>query len=290
MPRNKTHKKPTFADFLKKFIFITIGAILMAVALEIFLVPNEIIDGGITGISIVLSEITSVPLGIFIFVINLPFLFIGYKQIGKTFAISTLYGVAVMSITTALLHHVEPFTNEKILAVLYGGLILGLGVGLVIRFGGALDGSEIVAILLSKKMRIPVGQIIMFINVFIFIVAGFVFGADSAMYSIFSFYMAAKVMDIVVEGLDESKSVTIISGEHEEISEAIMDRLGRNTTLIYAKGGYTKEDTQMIYCVVTRLEVAKLKAVVHEIDPKAFISIQNVADVLGGNIEKKSIH
>lgn len=288
MPR--THKKPTFVDFLKKFIFITVGAILMAVALEIFLVPNEVIDGGITGISIVLSEVTDVALGIFIFVINLPFLYIGYKQIGKTFAISTLYGVAVMSVATALLHSVDPFTNEKILAVLYGGLILGFGVGLVIRFGGALDGSEIVAILVSKKTRLPVGQIIMMLNVFIFIIAGFVFGADSAMYSIFTFYIAAKVMDIVVEGLDESKSATIISSEYEEISEAIMSRLGRNTTYIYAKGGYTKEDTQMIYCVVTRLEVAKLKAIVQEIDPKAFISIQHVADVLGGNIEKKSIH
>ncbi|WP_256760686.1 YitT family protein [Cohnella sp. WQ 127256] len=290
MAKDKVRKKLTFVDYLKKFIFITIGAVLMAVALEIFLVPNQIIDGGITGISIVLSEVTSVALGIFIFVINLPFLYIGYKQIGKTFAVSTLYGVAVMSTTTAFLHHVEPFTNEKILAVLFGGLILGLGVGLVIRFGGALDGSEIVAILLSKKLRLPVGQIIMFINVFIFVVAGFVFGADSAMYSIFAFYIAAKVMDIVVEGLDESKSATIISGEYEEISEAIMARLGRNTTFIYAKGGYTKEDTQMIYCVVTRLEVAKLKAVVQEIDPRAFISISNVADVLGGNIEKKSIH
>ncbi|BBI31996.1 YitT family protein [Cohnella abietis] len=288
MPRS--HKKTTFTDYLKRFIFITIGAVLMAVALEVFLVPNEIIDGGITGISIVLSKVTSVSLGVFIFVINIPFLYIGYKQIGKTFAISTLYGVAIMSLTTVLLHHVEPFTNEKILAVLFGGLILGLGVGLVIRFGGALDGSEIVAILLSKKLRIPVGQLIMFINLFIFAVAGFVFGADSAMYSIFAFYIAAKVMDVVVEGLDESKSATIISGEYEEISQAIMSRLGRNTTFIYAKGGYNKEDTQMIYCVVTRLEVAKLKSVVQEIDPKAFISISNVADVLGGNIEKKSIH
>jgi uncharacterized membrane-anchored protein YitT (DUF2179 family) len=288
MPR--AHKKLTALDYLKKFIFITAGAVLMAIALEIFLVPNEIIDGGITGISIVLSEVTSIALGVFIFIINIPFLYIGYKQIGKTFALSTLYGVAVMSITTALLHHVDPFTSEKILAVLYGGLILGFGVGLVIRYGGALDGSEIVAILLSKRLRFPVGQIIMIINVFIFIIAGFVFGADSAMYSIFTFYIAAKVMDIVVEGLDESKSVTIISGDYEEISEAINDRLGRSTTFIYAKGGYTKEDTQMIYCVVTRLEVAKLKAVVQEIDPKAFISIQHVSDVLGGSIEKKSIH
>lgn len=151
----KTHRKLTPVELLKKFIFITAGAILMAVALEVFLVPNDIIDGGITGISIVLSKITALPLGIFLFIINLPFLFLGYKQIGKTFAISTLYGIVVMSVTTQLLHHVSPFTNEKILAVLFGGLILGLGVGLVIRFGGSLDGTEIVAILLSKKPAFP---------------------------------------------------------------------------------------------------------------------------------------
>ncbi|MEC0242953.1 YitT family protein [Paenibacillus dokdonensis] len=286
----KTHRKLSPVELLKKFIFITAGAILMAVALEVFLVPNDIIDGGITGISIVLSKITALPLGIFLFVINLPFLFLGYKQIGKTFAFSTLYGIIVMSVTTQLLHHVSPFTNEKILAVLFGGLILGLGVGLVIRFGGSLDGTEIVAILLSKKTRMPVGQIIMVMNVFIFIIAGFVFGWDSAMYSIFTYYMASKVMDIVVEGLNESKSVTIISGEYEEISQTIQDRLGRSTTFIYARGGYSGEDTQMIYCVVTRLELAKLKSVVHEIDPKAFIAIEHVSDVLGGNFEKSAIH
>ncbi|GIO30582.1 MULTISPECIES: YitT family protein [Paenibacillus] len=286
----KTHRKLTPVELLKKFIFITAGAVLMAVALEVFLVPNDIIDGGITGISIVLSKITTLPLGIFLFIINLPFLFLGYKQIGKTFAISTLYGIVVMSVTTQLLHHVSPFTNEKILAVLFGGLILGLGVGLVIRFGGSLDGTEIVAILLSKKTRVPVGQIIMIMNVFIFIVAGFVFGWDSAMYSIFTYYMASKVMDIVVEGLNESKSVTIISSEYEEISQTIQDRLGRSTTFIYARGGYSREDTQMIYCVVTRLELAKLKSVVQEIDPKAFIAIEHVSDVLGGNFEKSAIH
>ncbi|MFC7679324.1 YitT family protein [Paenibacillus sp. GCM10028914] len=286
----KKHRKLSVGEIIKRFIFITLGAVLMAVALEIFLVPNTIIDGGITGISIVLSKITPIALGAFLFIFNLPFLFIGYKQIGKTFALSTLYGIIVLSVTTVLLHDVQPFTNEKILAVLFGGLILGFGVGLVIRYGGALDGTEIVAILLSKKLRIPVGQIVMFINVFIFIVAGFVFGADSAMFSIFTYYIAAKVMDIVVEGLDESKSVTIISSDYEEISDAINDRLGRSTTMLYGRGGYSKEETQMIYCVVNRLEVSKLKTVVQEIDKNAFISIQNVADVLGGSVVKKDIH
>lgn len=286
----RVHKKMSVLDVLKRFIFITSGAILMGVALELFLVPNSVIDGGITGISIVVSKLTGLPLGLFIFLINLPFLIIGYKQIGKTFAFSTLYGIIVMSGTTFWLHPYSAFTNEKILAVLFGGFILGLGVGLVLRFGGSLDGTEIVAILVSKKTRVPVGQIILFINVFIFIIAGFVFGWDSAMYSIFTFYIASKVMDIVVEGLNESKSVTIISQEYEEVSEAIQSRLGRSTTFIYGRGGYSKEDTQIIYCVVTRLELAKLKSVVQEIDSKAFIAIESVSDVLGGNFQKNDIH
>ncbi|MBP1991106.1 YitT family protein [Paenibacillus eucommiae] len=286
----RVSKKLSKADIFKRFIFITLGSIMMGVALEIFLVPNNIIDGGITGISIMLSELTPLPLGVFIFILNIPFLYIGYKQIGKTFAISTLYGIILLSLTTVYLHHSVPFTNETILAVLFGGLILGLGVGLVIRYGGSLDGTEIVAILLSKRTRMPVGQLIMIINFFIFIFAGFVFGWDSAMYSIFTYYIASKVMDIVVEGLDESKSVTVISKDYEEISEAIANRLGRPTTYIYAKQGRTKEDTQMIYCVVTRLELAKLKTIIQEIDRNAFISISNVADVLGGSMTKKSIH
>ncbi|QDX92778.1 YitT family protein [Brevibacillus laterosporus] len=286
----KQHKKTTLSSFLLKFIFITIGAIMMGVSLELFLVPNKVIDGGIAGISIMMSSITNLPLGLFLFFFNLPFLIVGFKQIGKTFAISTLYGIAVMSVTTAMLHHVPAFTNEKMLAVMFGGVILGVGVGLVIRFGGTLDGTEIVAILLSKKTKIPVGQLIMFINVFIFIMAGFVFEWDSAMYSIFTYYIAFKLIDIVVEGLNESKSVTIISKEYEEISEAINARLGRSTTYIYARGGYSKEKTQMIYCVVTRLEVAKLRAIIHEIDNNAFIAIEHVSDVTGGNFTKKDIH
>ncbi|WII35914.1 YitT family protein [Paenibacillus thiaminolyticus] len=286
----RTHKKRNMLDFIKRVVFITIGAVLMGVALEIFLVPNDIIDGGIAGISIILSKTTSLKLGLFLFLLNVPFLMLGYKQIGKTFAFSTLYGIAVMSVTTAMLHHAEAFTNEKLLAVMFGGIMLGAGVGLVIRFGGSLDGTEIVSILISKKINVPVGQLIMIFNVFIFIVAGFVFGWDSAMYSIFTYYIAFKMIDIVVEGLNESKSVTIISSEYDEISQAIIDRLGRNTTFIYAKGGYMREDTQMIYCVLTRLEVAKLKAIVQDIDPKAFIAIETVSDVLGGNFSKANIH
>jgi Uncharacterized conserved protein len=288
MPR--THRKKSKSAYLISFFFVTVGAVVMALALELFLVPNDIIDGGITGISIILSELTDLPLGIFLFFINLPFLFLGYKQIGKSFTFYTLYGIAVMSVMTQLLHHVHPATNEKLLAVGFGGVLLGAGVGLVLRFGGSLDGTEIVAIILSKKLRMSVGQLIMIINLFIFTAAGFVFGWDSAMYSVFAYYLAAKLMDIVVEGIDESKSVTIISVEHAEIADAIMQRLGRSTTLLYAKGGYSQEDTQMIYCIVTRLEVAKLRDIVQEIDSKALIAIQAVSEVMGGDLQKKNVH
>ncbi|MFF2091550.1 YitT family protein [Paenibacillus sp. NPDC058174] len=286
----KVHRKISKLELIKRIFFITIGAILMGVALELFLVNNSVIDGGITGLAIMASYLTKLPLGLFILIFNLPFLFIGFKQIGKTFAFSTLYGIVVMSATTQLLHHVHAFTEEKLLAVLFGGILLGAGVGLVIRYGGSLDGTEIVAILASKKFGMPVGQIIMIVNVFIFIVAGFVFEWDSAMYSMVTYYLATKVMDIVVEGIEESKSVTIISQDYEEISETIMTRLGRSTTYIQARGGYSREETQMVYCVVNRLEVAKLKSIVQEIDPKAFIAIEHVSDVLGGNFSKREIH
>lgn len=286
----KRHKKLSKTELLKRIIFITFGSILMGVALEKFVVPHQIIDGGIAGVSIMLSHLTKLPLSVYLFVVNVPFLILGYKQLGKTFAFSTLYGITVMSLTTAILHQTGAFTEEKLLAVLFGGLMLGIGVGLVIRFGGALDGIEILSILISKKLRMAVGQVIMIFNVIIFVVAGFVFDWNSAMYSMFTYYIAIKMIDIVVEGLDESKSVTIISKEYEEISQAIIDRLGRTTTLIQAKGGYTGDNTQIIYCVVSRIELAKLKGIVQSIDEKAFIAIEHVADVMGGGFSKSSIH
>lgn len=290
MAHGKVHKKLSYPEIAKRVFFITIGSILMGVALEKFLVPFNIIDGGIAGISIMLSALTPLPLSLYLFIVNVPFLIWGYKQLGKTFAVSALYGIIVMSLTTAQLHHSGAFPDDKLLGVLFGGMILGAGVGLVIRFGGALDGIEIVSIMIAKKLRMAVGQIIMIFNVIIFIIAGFVFEWSSAMYSMLTYYIAIKVIDIVVEGLDESKSVTIISKEYTEISQSIMDRLGRSTTLLQAQGGYSGEDTKVIYCVVSRLELAKLKAIVQEIDEKAFIAIEHVSDVLGGNFSKGSIH
>ncbi|CAM4476036.1 YitT family protein [Paenibacillus tarimensis] len=262
----------------------------MAVSLEIFLVPNEIIDGGITGISIMLSELTPLPLGLYLFLINLPFLFLGYKQIGKTFAMSTLYGVAVLSISTYLLHYVKPVEITEILAAIFGGVILGIGVGLVIRFGGSLDGTEIVAILISKASPFSVGEIVMFFNLFILLSAGFVFNWESAMYSILAYFIAYKTMDVTIEGLDESKSVWIISDEHEELGAAIISRLGRGVTYMHGEGAFTGDNKKVIFCVITRLEEAKLKSIVQELDPSAFLAIGNIHDVRGGRFKKKDIH
>ncbi len=284
------HHRLTKTDVARRVFFIVLGAALVSVALEIFLVPNQIIDGGIVGISIMLAHLLSLPLGIFLFALNVPFLFLGYKQIGKTFALSTLFGVTLMSVGTLVLHHVNPLTIDTFLAAVFGGVILGIGVGLVIRFGGSLDGTEIVAILINKKSPFSVGEIVMFFNLFIMTTAGFVFGWDRAMYSLIAYFIAFKTIDIIIAGFDESKSVWIISDEAREIGSAIMDRLGRGVTFLQGEGAFTGDSKQVIFCIINRLEEAKLKSIVQELDTSAFLAIGTIHDVRGGRFKKKDIH
>ena len=286
----RKHRRRPLSYHLKRTLFLLIGSVLVAVGLEIFLVPNSIIDGGIIGISILTSHLTHVPIGVFTFLFNLPFLFIGYRQIGRTFAVNTLVAIILMSVFTYLLHPVMPLTVDPLLAAIFGGVILGIGVGTIIRHGGSLDGTEIVAILITRKSGFSVGEIVMFFNIFILGSAGFVFGWDHAMYSLIAYYIAFRMIDITIEGLDESKSVTIISENPEEISAAIQERLGRGVTHVFGKGGYTGEAKELLYVIVTRLEVAKLKDIVLEYDPGSFIAIEHVADVMGGRFRKKAIH
>jgi len=284
------HKKVPAAKLFRRTTGIFIGAVFLSVGLEIFLVPNKIIDGGIVGISIILSHLTGWKIGLFLFFLNLPFLLLGYKQIGKTFALSTLFGVTVMSIATTLLHPIPVITHDPLLAAVFGGLILGIGVGLVIRYGGSLDGTEIVAILFNKKTPFSVGEIVMFFNLFILGSAGFVFGWDHAMYSLIAYFIAYKMIDITIEGFDESKSVWIISDYHRGIGDAILARLGRGVTYLDGEGGYSGDAKKVIFCVITRLEQAKLKYLVEEIDPSAFLAIGNIHDIKGGRFKKRDIH
>lgn len=286
-PQHKILPKKVLAS---RIFFIIVGSILMGVGIEEFLVPNKVLDGGIVGISIILSHLSGAKLGYFIFLLNIPFFYIGYKQIGKTFAFSTMLGITVLSLTTILLHDVPVFTSDLLLATVFGGIILGIGVGIVLRFGGSLDGTEVLALLFSKRSPFSVGEIIMFFNVFIFISAGFVFSWNRAMYSLIAYFIAFKVIDIVIAGLDESKSVWIISDHSQVIGETILARLGRGVTYLKGEGAYTGDTKKVIFCVINRLEEAKLKTIIEELDPTAFLAVANISEVRGGRFKKKDIH
>ena len=274
---------------ISKILLMILGAILASVGLEIFLIPNDIIDGGIVGISIMASHFTSIPLGVFTFVLNIPFFIIGYKQIGKTFTLSTLFSVTCLSLGVSFLHPIQGVTQDPLLAAVFGGIILGIGVGLIIRNGGSLDGTEIVAIILDKRVSFSIGEIVMFFNLFILGSAGFVFGWDRAMYSLIAYFIAFKVIDVIVEGLDESKAVMIISDQHKDICSAITDRLGRGVTILDGSGAYEGVSTSVLYTVVSRLEVSKIKSIVHGFDENALVTIGSV-EVSGKRYKKKSIH
>ncbi len=283
-------RRKTAMDWIKKYLVLIIGSLIYSAGLEIFLVPNNIIDGGVVGISIMASYLTGIPFGVYMLVLNLPFLYLGYKQIGKTFAISTIISIIALSIFSEFLEPVPQITQDYFLAAIFGGIIAGAGVGLVIRQGGSLDGTEITAIILDRKTSFSVGEVVMFFNLFILGAAGFVFGWDKAMYSLVAYFIISKMIDVVLKGLDESYAVMIVSDEYEEIADALMHRLGRGVTYLHGQGAYTGDDKQVLYCVVTRLEVVKLKEIALEKDETAFVTINPVHDIVGGRFKKKSIH
>lgn len=283
-------KRSTAKRTITKYVLLFIGAIIAAIGLEIFLIPNQIIDGGIIGISIMASHLTQMPLSLFIIIFNLPFLYIGYMQIGRTFAFSTMFAICSLSFWVTVLRPIPGLTQDLFLASVFGGIILGIGVGLIIRYGGSLDGTEIIAIILDKRTGFSVGEIIMFCNVFILGSAGLVFSWDRAMYSMVAYFVAFKLIDITIEGLDESKGVIIVSDKAEEIAEALMARLGRGATFLHGRGAYSGEAKNVLYSVITRLEISKLKSIVDEIDEDAFVTIHEVHEVMGGRFKKKAIH
>jgi uncharacterized membrane-anchored protein YitT (DUF2179 family) len=275
---------------IKKYSLLFVGAVIASVGLEIFLIPNQVIDGGVVGISIMLGYLTNLPIGLFIFFLNVPFLTFGYKQIGKSFALATFFSITVLSIMVSLLHPIPGLTKDLLLATVFGGLILGIGVGMIIRYGGSLDGTEIVAIILDKRTGFSVGEIVLFFNFFILSSAGLVFGWDRAMYSLLAYFIAYKMIDITIAGLDEAKAALIVSDKSEEIAKVLLARLGRGVTVFEGKGAYTGESKMILYSIISRLEISKLKTVISEIDDKAFVVITDVHEAMGGIIPKKSIH
>lgn len=276
---------------MKKFIirifFITLGAFLAAFAIEGFLVPNQVIDGGIVGISMMISYLTKINLGILLFVLNIPFILLAFQLYGKMFILQTFYAVSVFSIFVGIVGgKIGIVTHDGLLVAVFGGMILGAGVGLVLRNSGSLDGTEILAITLTKKFPVSVGEIIMFLNIFIYTCAGFIYGWEKAMYSTLTYLTASKVIDVVLQGLNEAKSIFIVSDKNLEIGSNIISQLDKSVTYIDAQGGYSHQKKKMLYCVVPRIELTKLKDIVNSIDPGAFIAIENVHEVDGKRVKK----
>lgn len=279
--------KEHMQSILRKVFFLTLGPFVAAFALEVFLVPNNIIDGGIVGISIILSYLTKINLGLLIFIINIPFFLLAFNKIGKKFVIQTFYAVGMLALALNLFSVIKmPVTHDLLLSTVFGGIVLGTGVGLVLKNEGSLDGTEIMSLVLSKKFGFSVGEWIMTFNIFIYGAAGFVFGWHKAMYAILTYFIAFRVIDVVIEGLNTSKSIRIISDKAHEIGQELMEKLDLGVTYLKGIGAYSGAEKTIIYCVVSRLEMAKMKDIVKRIDPTAFMSVVDVHEAYGGRTSK----
>lgn len=291
MGQEKTSKSNKLLKIFSRVLLIVIGAVITAYGLEAVLIPNRVSDGGVTGLSIVGSQLFGLPLGLLIGIINIPFVWLGYKQIGKSFALYSIVGIAALAISASLMHHVPTIIEgDTLLVTVVGGIIIGTGMGLALRNGGALDGIDMLAVLLSRKLPFGTSDLILFLNTFVFVVVSFVFGLQGAILSALAYFIASKVIHIVEEGLSGSKTFKIITNQPEIMVETIRDRLGRGATYSDAYGGYSNEQFKEITCVINRMEESKIKEIIHEIDPNAFVVVYDVAEVRGGNFKKKDIH
>ncbi|MBV7504818.1 YitT family protein [Bacillus sp. sid0103] len=290
MTTNKIHK-PIKLKLILRGLMVIIGGLIAAYGLETVLIPNNVSDGGVTGLSIVGSELFDIPLGVLIAIINIPFIWLGYKQIGKSFALFSIIGIASLAVGTSLLHHTPAIVEgDTLLVTVVGGIILGFGMGLALRNGGALDGIDMLAVLLSRKLPFGTSDLILFLNIFVFIFVAFVFGLQGAILSAIAYFIASKVIHIVEEGLSGSKTFNIITTQPEIMVETIRNRLGRSATYKEAYGGFSHEKFKEITCVINRLEETKLKEIINELDPKSFVTVYDVAEVKGGNFRKHNIH
>ena len=286
-----TKQKPKKRKKVLQALLIIIGAFITAYGLEAVLIPNNVSDGGVTGLSIVGSKLIGLPLGLLIAVLNIPFVFLGYKQIGRSFAIYSVIGIASLAVGTILMHHVTTIIEgDTLLVTVVGGIIIGFGMGLALRNGGALDGIDMLAVLLSRKLPFGTSDLILFLNMFVFIVVSTVFGLQGAILSAIAYFIASKVIHVVEEGLSGSKTFKIITNQPELMVETIRHRLGRGATYKQAQGGYSNEHFKEITCVINRLEESKMKEIISEIDENAFVTVYDVAEVRGGNFKKQDIN
>ncbi len=271
------------------YFWLVVGAFVAALGIDGFLLPNHFIDGGVTGISMLLAQWTHLPLALFLLVMNAPFLAMGYRQIGRTFAVKSAMAIVALAVAVEVI----PFpkaTDDPLLGAVFGGFFIGAGVGLAIRNGGVLDGTEILAVILSKRTFATVGEIILGLNVVIFTLAAFVLGAEPAMYSVLTYFTAFKTIDYLMHGIEAYNGVMIVSDKHAEIRESILTELGRGVTVLKGRGGYTKAEQNVLYCVVTRLELTRLEGLIHARDATAFVVISPVHEVSGGTLKRRFFH
>jgi uncharacterized membrane-anchored protein YitT (DUF2179 family) len=271
--------------------FLIVLAIFSAgMGIKGFLFSSHFIDGGGTGISMLISMVTATPLAIWIVVINLPFVALGYRQIGKAFALRSVLAIGGLAVVVATV----PFpdvTPDLVLTAVFGGLFLGAGIGLAVRAGAVLDGTEIAALLISRRSSLlKVGDVILLFNVALFVVAMSLLGIDRALYSILTYVAAARTLDFVIHGIEEYTAITIVSRASGEIAAQIMANLGRGVTAYKGRGGLSADEQEILYCVVTRLEVGKVKAIVRAVDPAAFVTSHALADVEGGTVKHTGLH
>jgi len=275
--------------------YMVLGVLLAVIALQGFMIPNHFLDGGVTGISILLHEIFHINISIFLIIINLPFLYIGYHKIGKNFAIQSLLAVLLLALLMNVLD-IPKVTEDKILIAVFGGFLIGLGVGFVIKGGGVIDGLEVIADYTNKKSGFSTSEIILFINSLLFLSVAFYFGPESAMYSILTYFTATRTSDYVVDGFEEYTALTIISREHELVKSIIVNDFNKAISVYKGERGYLpgsfdiKSDCDIVMTIVTRLEIHRIKQAIAETDPTAFFYVQSIKEVTGGMVKQKRKH
>ena len=284
--------KISVTSFFRDIIFISLGILSAVFGLRGFLIPNNFIDGGATGIALLIRELTGARLGVMLILVNIPFLLFGLGVIGKNFTIRATFAITGFALAAAFIN-LEPVTDDKLLVAVFGGFFLGAGIGLTIRGGAVIDGTEVLALYLSKRFGTTVGDIITIINVIIFGIAAYFISIDIALYAIVTYLAASKTVDFVIEGIEEYTGVTIISSHNEEIKEMIINKIGRGVTVYKGREGFGKQghtdDKNIIYTVVTRLEISRMNNEIHKIDPNAFVIMTAIKDVKGGMIKKRRL-
>jgi len=279
----------SLARAFRSTALIVLGVFSAAFGLKGFLLSSHFIDGGVTGVSMLLSNVLGWQLAILIPIINIPFIVLAYRQIGKAFAIRSVLAIGGLALCLAFVKFPD-VTSDRLLPAVFGGFFIGGGIGLAIRGGSVLDGTEIAALLVSKSSHIlKVGDVILILNVVIFSSAALFLGIDSALYSMLTYFAASKTIDFLIHGVEEHTAIIIVSEKSEEIREGIIQRLRRGVTVFKGKGGMSYEDQDILYCVVTRLEIGRVKSVVEEVDPEAFVVVHGLAHAEGG-ILKRHVH